>query len=52
MKIRTVALIATSLCLSAQAFAEVSLTTGAGYANMAQLPEARSQKTSAAISAK
>ena len=35
MKIRTVALIATSLCLSAQAFAEVSLTTGAGYANMA-----------------
>lgn len=36
MKIRTVALIATSLCLSAQAFAEVSLTTGAGYANMAR----------------
>lgn len=36
MKIRTVALIATSLCLSAQAFAEVSLTTGAGYANMAK----------------
>lgn len=35
MKIHTVALVA-ALCFSSQAFAEVSLTTGAGYANMAK----------------
>lgn len=36
MKIRTVALIAAALCSGGQALAEVSLTTGAGYANMAK----------------
>lgn len=59
MKIHTVALVA-ALCFSSQAFAEVSLTTGAGYANMAKelaklsqrLPEIKSLKTSAVISAK
>ena len=56
MKIHTVALVA-ALCFSSQAFAEVSLTTGAGYAKNLQklsqrLPEIKSLKTSAVISAK
>lgn len=36
MKIRIAALFAAAFCLSGQVFAEVSLTTGAGYADMAK----------------
>lgn len=60
MKISIGALLAVSLLFSCHAYAEVSLTTGAGYANMAKelaktlakLPEAKSPKITAATSAK